>query len=214
LGGAAQDAHPAYLSTANLRGTRHCGNRAVGCNDATVAYATRGEVGREPWEDLVAPRRKPADLTRDVFRVDWPLFGELSRALALKVARVYDPEIVVGIATAGVIPGAVIAAILGREFHSIMVSRRYHAESVRETPAILGAAPAEARNRRVLVVDETCDSGETLRMAVAAIVNAGAADVRTAVGFRTGSYEPDFSALETESTIVLPWDEDLLGSGT
>ena len=52
----------------------------------------------------------------------------------------------------------------------------------------------------------------TLRLAVAAIVNAGAADVRTAVGFRTGTYEPDFSALETESTIVLPWDEDLLAS--
>jgi len=160
----------------------------------------------------VAPRRKPADRTRGVFEVDWPLFGELSRALAIKVARTYDPEIVVGIATAGVIPGAVIAAILGREFHSIVVSRRYHAESVRETPAILGVAPAEVRNRRVLLVDETCDTGETMRMAVAAIVNAGASDVRTAVGFRTGPYEPDFSALETESTIVLPWDEDLLSS--
>lgn len=160
----------------------------------------------------MAPRRKPADRTRGVFQVDWPLFGELSRALALKVAREYDPEIVVGIATAGVIPGAVVAAILGREFHSIVVSRRFHAESPRETPAILGAAPTEVRNRRVLLVDETCDSGETLRMAVAAIVNAGAADVRTAVGFRTGTYEPDFSALETESTIVLPWDEDLLAA--
>lgn len=209
---AVQDAHPAYLSRANLRGTTHCGNRAVGGDDATIPYATRGEVGREPGEDLVAPRRKPADRTRGVFQVDWPLFGELSRALALKVAREYDPEIVVGVATAGVVPGAVVAAILGREFHSILVSRRFHAESPRETPAIFGAAPVEVRNRRVLVVDETCDSGETLRMAVAAIVNAGAADVRTAVGFRTGTYEPDFSALETESTIVLPWDEDLLAS--
>jgi hypothetical protein len=46
-------------------------------------------------------------------------------------------------------------------------------------------------------------------MAVAALVNAGAADVRTAVGFRTGPYEPDFSALETESTIILPWDMEI-----
>ena len=50
----------------------------------------------------------------------------------------------------------------------------------------MGAAPAEVRGRRVLLVDETCDGGDTLRLAVAAIVNAGAADVRTAVGFRTG----------------------------
>ncbi|HEU4640840.1 MAG TPA: phosphoribosyltransferase [Gemmatimonadaceae bacterium] len=159
----------------------------------------------------MTPRRRAIDRTRGVFEVDWPLFGELSRALALKVARSYDPEVVVGIATAGVIPGAVIAAILGREFHSLVVSRRYHAERVRDTPAILGAAPQEVRGKRVLLVDETCDTGETMRMAVAALVNAGAADVRTAVGFRTGPYEPDFSALETESTIVLPWDGELLG---
>jgi hypoxanthine phosphoribosyltransferase len=40
--------------------------------------------------------------------------GSLRRvaALALKVAREYDPEIVVGVATAGVVPGAVVAAIL------------------------------------------------------------------------------------------------------
>jgi hypoxanthine phosphoribosyltransferase len=164
-------------------------------------------------EALLSPRRKTVDRTRGVLEVDWPLFGELSRALALKVARSYDPEIVVGIATAGVIPGAVIAAILGREFHSITVSRRYRAEVVRETPAVLGAAPSEVRGRRVLLVDETCDSGETLRLAVAAIVNAGAADVRTAVGFRTGPYEPDFSALDTEATIILPWDKEVLAGG-
>jgi hypothetical protein len=162
---------------------------------------------------MVAKGRKRGDVARGLFEVDWPLFGELSRALALRVARAYDPEIVVGIATAGVIPGAVIAAILGREFHSITVSRRVGATTVRETPAVLGSAPPVVRNRRVLLVDETCDSGETMRLAVAAVVHAGAKDVRTAVGFRTGSYDPDFAALETESSIILPWDREVLVDG-
>lgn len=153
------------------------------------------------------------DSSRGILEVDWPLFGELSRALALRVARGYDPEIVVGIATAGVVPGAVIAAIMGREFRSITVTRRLGDDRSRETPAVLGAAPAEVRDHRVLIVDETCDSGDTLRLAIAAIVNAGAADVRTAVGFRTGPYEPDFAALETESTIILPWDREVLVDG-
>ncbi len=145
--------------------------------------------------------------------VEWPFFGELSRALALKVARAYDPEIVVGVATAGVVPGAVVAAILDRPFAAITVSRRYRAETVRQTPAVIGAAPQDVRGRRVLIVDETCDSGVTLRLAVSSIVNAGAAAVRTAVGFRTGSYVPDFHALATESTIVLPWDREVLVNG-
>ena len=161
----------------------------------------------------MSPRRKTVDKSRGVMEVDWPLFGELSRALALKVARSYDPEIVVGVATAGVVPAAVIAAILDREFHSIMVSRRLHATVIRDTPAVMGQAPVEVRDRRVLVVDETCDSGDTLRLAVAAIVNAGAADVRTAVGFRTGNYAPDFAGLETESMIILPWDREILVNG-
>ena len=46
--------------------------------------------------------------------LSWEMFGELCRALALRVARDYEPEVVVGIARAGVIPGAVIASILPR----------------------------------------------------------------------------------------------------
>jgi hypothetical protein len=161
----------------------------------------------------MSPRRFSADLDTGILEVEWPLFGELSRALALRVAREYDPEIVIGIATAGVIPGAVIAAILDREFHSILVSRRYRAEHPRETPAVFGQVPHEVRERRVLVVDETCDTGDTLRLAIGAIVNGGAAEVRSAVGFRTGPYEPDFAALATESTIVLPWDREVLVEG-
>lgn len=158
----------------------------------------------------MSPRRTTVEHSKGVFEVEWPLFGELSRALALKVARDYDPEVVVGIATAGVVPGAVVAAILGREFHSMVVSRRFGAETVRESPAVLSAAPPSVRGRRVLIVDETCDTGDTIRLAVAAMVNAGAAEVRTAVAFQTGSYNPDFHALATESTIILPWDREVL----
>ncbi|MEJ7760994.1 MAG: phosphoribosyltransferase [Gemmatimonadaceae bacterium] len=161
----------------------------------------------------MSPRKQSFDPALGVLQVEWPLFGELSRALALRVSRDYEPDMVVGIATAGVVPGAVIAAMLGKEFHSIVISRKFRADSVRETPAVFGAAPHEVRGMRVLIVDETCDSGDTMRMAVAAIVNAGAKEVRTAVGFRTGSYAPDFHGLATESTIVLPWDREVIVDG-
>lgn len=159
------------------------------------------------------PRRTSIDPERGVLVVEWPLFGELSRGLALKVARSYQPDIVVGVATAGVVPGAVVAAMLGRDFHSILVSRRYHAEVVRETPAVFGEAPPQVLNRRILLVDETCDGGDTLRLAISALHHAGAVEVRTAVCFRTGSYEPDYHALATESVVVLPWDREIIING-
>src|SRR5271155_5322380 len=102
----------------------------------------------------MSPRRYVVDHTKGVMHIEWPLFGELSRALALKVARSYDPEVIVGIATAGGVPGAVISAILDRDFHSIMVSRRYRnadhpqaAPEIRDTPTVMGAAPHEVRGR-------------------------------------------------------------------
>jgi hypoxanthine phosphoribosyltransferase len=112
-----------------------------------------------------------------------------------------------------VIPGAVIAAILGREFHSLVVSRKYKSARARDVPEVFGSAPPEVRAHRVLVVDETCDSGDTIRLAVSAILEAGASEVRTAVAFRTGDYAPDFHAIATESTIILPWDREILVGG-
>ena len=161
----------------------------------------------------MSPRKATADRAKGVLEVDWPFFGELSRALALKVARAWDPQIVIGVATAGVIPGATIAAILDREFHSMLISRRYRAEGIRDTPAVFGQVPTEVRGKRVLLVDETCDSGATMRLAVAALVNGGASAVKTAVSFKTGRYVPDFHGLATESAIVLPWDREILVDG-
>ncbi|MHB1863923.1 MAG: phosphoribosyltransferase [Gemmatimonadaceae bacterium] len=161
----------------------------------------------------MSPRKTTVEPSQGVFNVEWPLFGELSRSLALKVARGYAPDLVIGVATAGVVPGAVIAAILDVEFHSILVSRRYRSDHVRETPAVFGQVPHEVRGRKVLLVDETCDSGATMRLAVSAVVNAGAAEVRTAVAFRTGDYMPDFHAIATQSTVILPWDREVLVDG-
>lgn len=147
--------------------------------------------------------------TRDVMDVDWPFFGEVCRALALKVAREFDPEIVLGIAKAGVIPGVVIASILQREFASMTVTR--HDEFA--APQLIAGPPASLGGRRVLVVDETCHSGDTLKLALNEVRALGPSDVRTAVSFRTGPYLPDYHAFETDKIIVLPWDREIVSDG-
>src|SRR2546423_10353007 len=126
----------------------------------------------------MSPRKRTVDAAKGVLEIEWPFFGELSRGLALKVARAYDPEIVIGIATAGVIPGAVIAAILGREFHSLVVSRKYRASQARAAPEMFGTAPREVRGHRVLIVDEICDSGGPMRLPISAVLDTGGSQVR------------------------------------
>jgi hypoxanthine phosphoribosyltransferase len=145
------------------------------------------------------------------FELSWELFGELCRALALRVAQDYDPEVVVGIAAAGVIPGAVIAAMLEREFFAIKITRRENDTGRRGRPEVLSAAPPQLAGRRVLLVDEICDSGDTLRLALAAVRDVGPTDVRTATSLiHVGGYEPDFYALAAEGTVIFPWDREVL----
>lgn len=156
------------------------------------------------------PPRPASGTSEEYLELSWEMFGELCRALALRVAREYEPDLVVGIARAGVIPGAVIASILRVDFHSMLITRREGQEVVRERPAVLSAAPEEARERRVLIVDQICSSGETLRLGLAGVRDRSPREVRTATMFvRPRSYRPDYFALETGATIVYPWDRKI-----
>jgi len=160
----------------------------------------------EPYSYMTTPD----PTTQEYIEVDWAMFGELCRALALKVARAYDPEIIVGIASAGVIPGAVIASILRLDFYSMKISRKSGEETVRQRPEIFSAAPREAEGKRVLIVDEITTSGDTLRLALAAVRDVRPAEVRTATSFaRTTGYQPDFSALTMDAKVIFPWDRKI-----
>ncbi len=153
----------------------------------------------------------PAD---DAMELSWEMFGEMCRALALKVAAAYDPEVVVGVARAGAIPGAVVASIMRRDFFSLTISRRRAGEVVRRRPSVFTAAPPQVKDRRVLVVDEITTSGETLRLALASVREVGPAEVRTATCFaRTRGYRPDWHALATDATLVYPWDRKIFEGG-
>ncbi|HEX4574506.1 MAG TPA: phosphoribosyltransferase family protein [Gemmatimonadales bacterium] len=144
-----------------------------------------------------------------VLEVDWPFFGETCRALALKIFRAYDPDVVIGIAKAGVIPGAVVASILQRDFASMAITRA----ETGGRPVVIAGPPRLVTGRRTLIVDETCDSGATMKLALAAVRELKPAAVKTAVAFRTGDFKPDFHALETDTFIILPWDREVIIDG-
>jgi hypoxanthine phosphoribosyltransferase len=144
-----------------------------------------------------------------VLEVDWPFFGEICRALALKVARAYQPEVVLGIAKAGVIPGVVVASILQVEFASMAVTRRDEGGE----PTLVAGPPATIKGRRILLVDETCDTGSTFKLALNEVRSLHPREVRTAVSFKTGPFTPDYHAFETENLIILPWDREIIVEG-
>jgi len=168
-----------------------------------------------PRGDMPGSRANPGSKNGpgpSLLDLNWEVFGELCRALALKIAGSgYEPELVLGIAKGGVIPGAVIASMLRCDFFSMKISRREGLSLVSEEPQVLTAAPRQAEGKRVLVVDEICSSGATMRLALAAARHVGPSDVRTAATFlKQGGYRPDYYALEADATVVFPWDREVV----
>jgi len=158
---------------------------------------------------LPDPHVRPGEF----LELDWEMFGELCRALAMRVARDYRPEVVVGVARAGVIPAAIIASLLRIDFHAISISRRmglHGADDDVDVPAlpqVFSQVPRNVQGRRVLLADEITTSGDTLRLGIAALREAQPAQVRTATTFvRPRGYRPDYHALETDATVIFPWD--------
>jgi uncharacterized protein len=127
----------------------------------------------------------------------------------MRVAKEYQPEIVLGIAKAGVIPGVVVASIMQTDFASLTVTR----EQAGAQPMLVSGPPPSIRGRRVLVVDETCDTGSTMKLALSEVRALKPAEVKSAVSFKTGEYTPDFHAFATENFIILPWDREIIQGG-
>ncbi len=146
---------------------------------------------------------------KSVLEVEWAFFGELCRSLALKVWKDYQPDLVVGIARAGVIPGAVTASILRCDFSSITARRSAEGEA----PALISRPNLSPKGRAVLLMDATCASGDTMRLALSVMREEGAKQVKTAVAFKTGEFQPDFFGMQTTNFVILPWDHDVIEEG-
>jgi hypothetical protein len=141
------------------------------------------------------------------------MFG-ICKGLALAVSQ-YDPQVILGIARGGMYPGTLLCHLLQIEFYPIRLTRRVEDEVRYNHPVWLLKPPRYIQERRVLIVDEICDSGETLAMAREETLIAGATDVRTAVLYAhvRGQDIPDYVGIVTDELLLNPWDREILRDG-
>jgi len=85
---------------------------------------------------------------------------------------------------------------------------RYDGIASTSTIRIRRLSRGDVEGRRVLVVDDVSDQGDSLLALVDLLRRDGAADVRTAtVHFKPWSkLRPDFFVVETDSWIIYPWE--------
>ena len=137
----------------------------------------------------------------------WVEFYRMVQAMARKIQRTFHPDAVVGVAHGGVFVGGAIAGALGCDFYAVRISRRSRDKRVRKSPRLFGKMPREVKGKRVLVVDDVAASGETLKLACALALKAGAKEVSTAcLVTRENGYQPGWTAISDDALVVFPWD--------
>jgi hypoxanthine phosphoribosyltransferase len=149
-----------------------------------------------------------------VHPISWEDFHGICKALALSVSN-FHPEAIVPIGRGGYYPGALIAHLLQAEIYPVRVSRRIHDIVQYKEPKWIIAPPAEIADCRVLIVDEICDSGETLLLVKEKCLALGASLAKSAVLYAhtKAVHVPDYIGIITDELLLNPWDREVLRDG-
>ena len=148
---------------------------------------------------------------RGVKEISWDDFHGLCKGLA-KAVRSYDPEIIIGIARGGLYPATLLSHILQKELYPIRITRRENDSVSHSRPRWLVRPPATVKGKKILLVDEICDTGETLALAKEELKKKGAKEVRSAVLYAHSKNEllPDHIGMISDALILNPWDREIL----
>jgi hypoxanthine phosphoribosyltransferase len=149
-----------------------------------------------------------------VRRISWGDFASLAAHLA-ELLEPYQPQVILGIARAGLFPATAVACSLRREFFPIRLTRRLNDEVVYDQPVWKVPVPPEVAGKIVAVVDDIADTGQTLAMVAESTRSLGAKLVVTAslVCHSWADPFPMVSALVSDEFIIFPWDQQVLVNG-
>lgn len=144
----------------------------------------------------------------------WDDFARQSSRLA-ELLEPRHPEIIVGLARAGLFPATAVACSLRCELYPARLTRRLDDQVVRETPEWKVPISPAVAGKIVAVVDEMCDSGQTLALAAAQALELGARQVITTslVAHSWADPAPHLAALVTDAFVIFPWDRQVRVEG-
>ncbi len=118
-------------------------------------------------------------------------------------------DAIVGISRGGLLPSRLLADFLCVNCLEIIKAELYSGPMARvERPVIVRPAHESIQSKRILLVDDVADSGDTIKECVDHLMSLGAAIVKTAVLYVKpwNKTYADIYGAETSSWIIFPWE--------
>lgn len=151
--------------------------------------------------------------------VSWGRINQLSRKIANSIRKAgFQPDIVVAVARGGYVPARQLCDLL--DIYDLTSVRIMHytsgAQQIEHARLVMPLA-VDVSNKRILLVDDVTDSGDTLELAYQHITEHGAAAIKTAVLHhkQLSTFIPDYYGQKITKWrwLIYPWAmvEDISG---
>jgi len=152
--------------------------------------------------------------------VSWDKAYRLGRKIARKIrASGFVPDIVIGVARGGLVPARIVCDFLNQKDLTSVKAEHWGIASTLGNARLKFPLPQEIdiSGKRILVVDDVADTGDTYNLIVKHLMDRSPLEVRTAVlQYKTCStFVPDYWGEEHDAWkwIIYPWAlyEDMTG---
>ena len=151
--------------------------------------------------------------------ISWNSVYRLAERLSLAILESgFRPEVIVAVARGGYVPARILCDFL--DLYTLTSIRVVHyASGARKRPEarVTDSICTDIRDRRILIVDDVSDTGDTYEAAITHLEDFRPREIRTAVLLHktTAKYQPDFIARKVVKWrwMIYPWAviEDLGG---
>jgi len=121
----------------------------------------------------------------------------------------FEPDVVVGICRGGWVPARVICDLIGvHTLANVGVEFYTGIDTCEPRPRVTQPISTSIVNKKILLVDEVADTGQSLMLAKECITKRKPKEVRTVTMYMKpwSSFEPDYCWLKTSSWLVFPWE--------
>jgi len=140
----------------------------------------------------------------------WDQIYELLIGLTDKIKKArYRPDLIIGICRGGWPPARVLSDLLDNpNLANVRVEFYTDIKKTAEEPRIIQPVSTSVRGKKVLVVDDVADTGESLKLVRAHLLAKGASDVRICTLYHKpwSIIAPEYSMEKTEAWIIFPWE--------
>ncbi len=140
----------------------------------------------------------------------WNQIYEMLLSQTQKIlSQKYSPDIVVAVTRGGLIPARILADLLEtRELTTIQIEFYLDINQTNTKPTLKQPLTVNVAGKKILVVDDIADSGESLKLAKTHIQVKAAKEIKTATLYQKPQsiITPDFYERQTTNWVVFPWE--------